>query len=115
MKLAKERNLSNKNIRRIESLQEHLDEVLKEPYLFVPTPDKVPEYIEAIEFYMQELWEFPQDRDFHSHWYRVKWCTCPKLDNDDNIGEVGRYISSSCPYHGSQATTWDDERFGEEE
>lgn len=119
MNLAKEKNLSDKTIRRIESLHDHLDKVLKEPYFFVPTPDKVDEYIQSIEYYLQELWGFPQDPHFHSHWYKVKWCKCPKQDNMERVGSyMGRFNTGECPYHGlevSRAKSWDNKIFGEEE
>ena len=51
--------------------------------------------IEDLEFRMQRLWGFPQDRNRHRYWYE-----CPKLDNYDNLGTEYRLWSFDCPIHG---------------
>jgi hypothetical protein len=53
-----------------------------------------------IEFDLQELWGFPLDINFH-RWYDIPKCSCPKMDNSENIGTKYRIISGACPIHGN--------------
>lgn len=55
--------------------------------------------ITQIEFQLQKLWGFPQDRNHH-RWFDVPKCSCPKWDNDDNIGSEYRIINPNCILHG---------------
>jgi hypothetical protein len=55
--------------------------------------------IEQIEFKLQELWGFTQNRDFH-YWFDVPLCTCPKMDNRERYGTPYRIISGDCKLHG---------------
>jgi len=54
--------------------------------------------LESLEFDMQRVWKFPQDRSFHSWWYRMPHCQCPQMDNADPI-YAHRIISGNCPVH----------------
>ena len=58
--------------------------------------------IEGLEFRLQKLWGFSEDRDYHSWWYKHPLCTCPTLDNMDTTGAIMRYINMSCPLHGKE-------------
>ncbi len=53
-----------------------------------------------IEYRLQDAWGFPRDPNYHSYWFQVHHCTCPKLDNMDFLGSEARYINFSCPVHG---------------
>lgn len=55
--------------------------------------------LQSLEFDMQRVWKFDQDPEFHSWWYRVPHCKCPKMDNADPIF-FNRIISMDCPIHG---------------
>lgn len=57
------------------------------------------EKITQVDFELQRLWGFPQDKNFHD-WYYVPKCTCPKLDNADNKGTEFRITNQDCPVHG---------------
>lgn len=57
--------------------------------------------ITDIEFQLQKLWGFPQDKNFHRFWLRPK-CTCPKMDNDDAYPTGYYNISGDCPLHGGK-------------
>ena len=63
--------------------------------------EKLKEYakkITEIEFELQRLWKFKQDRNYHRFWETPK-CTCPKLDNEENY-PIGYYtVSEDCPLH----------------
>lgn len=115
-RLAEEQGLSDETVAEINIVNDKLAKVLEEPYLYVSTPDKVNNYIQNIEYYLQELWGFPESDLHHRYWYKVKWCECPVMDNDDHFGYGFRLIQGTCPYHGwDNATTWNDERFGDNE
>lgn len=77
------------------SLHKILDTVLKNPEDFL---DPVAA-IEEIEFTLQSVWKFSEDRNYHSHWLRIKGCTCPVLDNKLLMGTPHRIISDACPWH----------------
>jgi hypothetical protein len=55
--------------------------------------------LESLEFDMQRVWKFPQDRSFHSWWFRIPHCQCPKMDNADPIYFGNRIFSGNCPVH----------------
>lgn len=61
--------------------------------------------VERIEFRLQAAWKFDQTKLWHSWWFRVPHCYCPKLDNRENIGCDRRIYVSNCPIHGQH--TWD--------
>lgn len=59
------------------------------------------EYLENLEFLMQDVWGFERDANKHTWWLRPKSCTCPKIDNlDPAYYGNGKIIVSSCPLHG---------------
>ena len=58
--------------------------------------------IELMEFQLQKLWGFPQDKNYHSHWLRNQKCSCPRLDNMDYLG-YGQIKSGACLIHGEEA------------
>ena len=59
------------------------------------------EYLEKLEFAMQDAWGFNKDAKMHTWWLRPKSCTCPKIDNlDPAYYGNGKIIVSSCPLHG---------------
>lgn len=73
-----------------------LKDILENPELY-ETPVQM---IEDIEFEMQELWHFNQDRNYHRYWKYIKDCTCPKMDNEDRMYFGRRIISRDCKWHG---------------
>jgi hypothetical protein len=52
----------------------------------------------AIEFDIQEKWNFTRNYDFHRFWENPH-CTCPYLDNKDKWGTSYYVVSGSCPIH----------------
>lgn len=56
--------------------------------------------IEDLEYSLQGIWKFPRDSRFHLHWLEIKDCSCPKLDNKDQMyyGR-GKLTTSDCPWH----------------
>lgn len=61
--------------------------------------DIISEQITELEFELQRLWGFPQDKEFHKYWLSVGHCECPPLDNLERLG-YGRIINLGCPVHG---------------
>ena len=60
--------------------------------------------IELMEFTLQKLWGFPQNANYHSHWLRNKFCSCPKIDNRDiAYYGGGKLHTSNCKIHGEEA------------
>jgi len=113
MKLAQERGLDEETIEQIGLTQSFLNDVLHDPSTLVADPEDVPGCIEECEYKLQRLWGFEVNKDFHRYKFRVKWCKCPILDNDELLGWTDRrYINMNCPFHGTNpALTWDDKRF----
>lgn len=93
--LAKQRQLPEGSIVAIEVLHQILKQILARPGL---SNDPVKE-IESLEYTLQMLWGFPVDPNFHTYWYKIDGCTCPKLDNEDHFGH-SRIIDNNCKWHG---------------
>ena len=58
--------------------------------------------LENIEYSMQEIFGFPQNRNYHRYWLEIPTCTCPKLDNQEYYGTEYRLIVEDCPIHGNR-------------
>ena len=56
--------------------------------------------LEAVEYNMQRVWKWPQDKNRHTWWCRIPHCKCPDMDNKDFLGTELRYFNSDCPIHG---------------
>lgn len=94
--LIKEKGLSEETVEKIIEIHGLMDDVLEDPEDY----DDPVALVEQYEYWLQELWGFPQDRDYHIHWVRTKGCTCPKADNRLWAGLDMRFLSRSCPWHG---------------
>lgn len=55
--------------------------------------------VECIEYELQGYWHFKQDRDFHTFWFKVPHCKCPKMDNADSMYHGRRITVQGCPIH----------------
>lgn len=77
------------------SVHKMLHSVLANPESFTD-PVKM---IEEMEYTLQGLWNFPEERNWHTHWIRMKGCTCPVLDNAGWVGTPNRWINKDCPWH----------------
>lgn len=112
--LAKARNLSNETITAIQEIHIRLDHLLVRPSMYVESPRKAVEMVENLEYTLQLLWGFPLDKSFHTYWFELRDCTCPKMDNRERFGKGYRIITDNCPYHCTDriAETWEDRRFG---
>ncbi len=58
--------------------------------------------IESLEFKMQEIFGFPVTSNYHRWWFESPKCTCPKMDNTDDLGTGIRHINLDCIIHGTK-------------
>ena len=58
--------------------------------------------IDRIDYEFQELWGFKKNSKYHTWWYRVPKCACPKIDNGDPMFFGRRIISGECIIHGTK-------------
>lgn len=62
--------------------------------------DVISDKVTELEFELQRLWGFPQDKEFHRYWLSVGHCKCGAIDNLERLG-YGRIINLGCPIHGT--------------
>lgn len=55
--------------------------------------------VEGLEFELQGLWGFEQNKNYHSWWFKVPYCRCPKKENADPIYFGRRIVISNCSIH----------------
>ena len=86
----------------LEALYKELNELFKkaEQTMCSCTLKKLAKELTDLEFKLQKAWNFSQDQKFHSYWFLIPHCTCPKLDNQERIGLNQRIISEDCIVHG---------------
>ena len=85
------------------ALYDKLEAVLllsKDELLTKADYDIISDKVTELEFELQRLWGFPQDKEFHKYWLNIGSCSCPKMDNMDRLG-YGRIINLGCPVHGT--------------
>jgi len=104
--LIKLQKLSVSDVQELERLHDQRERMFDTMKKLDPTDSEqkatlilLSELLESLEYNMQRKWKFEQDSKFHSWWYQVPHCSCPKLDNADPI-YPGRIINQSCPIHG---------------
>lgn len=98
--LAKKMGADEKKIQKIHRKRERLFKKAEKENDHKTMSNLVKE-LEQIEFELQRAWGFSEDAKFHTWWYKIPKCTCPKMDNADVTGVDLRYISENCPYHGN--------------
>ena len=62
--------------------------------------ERVTELEFELEFELQRLWGFLQDKEFHRYWLNIGSCSCPKMDSLERLG-FERIINLGCPVHGT--------------
>jgi len=99
--LVNRQKVSDEDVKRIVKLQT----IRKYFYDFIELSDdkeeirRLDRIITQIEFQLQKLWGFPQDRNYH-RWFDVPKCSCPKWDNVDSLGSEFKIINPNCQLHG---------------
>ncbi|QDP60400.1 MAG: hypothetical protein GOVbin1096_28 [Prokaryotic dsDNA virus sp.] len=110
--LAKSRGLTDEDMHGLNSVYKNLHQILARPSMLCDTPKQAVDIVRGLEYTMQLIWKFPLDKSYHSYWFELQGCTCPKMDNRDRMGTFFNIITDACPYHGTdRAETWEDRRF----
>lgn len=63
-------------------------------------PSKILERLTELEYQLQDYWNFPQNKDFHTYQWDLPQCKCPSTDNKERAGMGSWIVSVDCPYHG---------------
>lgn len=109
--LAESRGISVQQMDAMNIVYKYLHALLKRPEMYCVDPKQAVEVLQGLEYTLQAMWGFGYSKEFHSYWFEIKGCTCPKLDNRDAFGGERRYLNLDCPYHGERfAVTWEDRR-----
>jgi hypothetical protein len=98
-----EQKVTDKQISNLEPIYDELELTFKLGDIVDINPiyaHELASTIKDIEFQLQENWNFPLDAKFHTWWNRFKYCTCPKMDNDERFGQ-DKIINTSYPFHGN--------------
>lgn len=95
MALAAQQGLTKDDHAKLHRLYHALDHLLTNPEYY----DDPVKQIEKVEYKLQEVWKFPQDARYHTHWVKIKGCTCPKMDNKNYFGSDICLVSQKCPWH----------------
>ena len=97
--LVERQNISGETQEAIKLVTARLRQILERPFHYSGDPAVVVSIIEGMEYTLQNLWNFPMDRDYHRYWHEVKGCTCPSMDNNDPIYFGQRITRQGCPFH----------------
>lgn len=97
---ARERGVSEEELQTMQKIYELLYEILARPFGKNRTHKQAVQLVEALEFTLQLFWKFDICRGYHSYWYRLDGCECPKRDNSDIAFAGRRVINQNCPFHG---------------
>lgn len=92
-----------RNIRQLQCMAKEINIMLENA-----VDDKAkPEVIKVLsglltqtEYALQTLWEIPVNRKWHSYWLKNERCTCPRLDNYEQMGAGDFIYDMTCPIHG---------------
>lgn len=95
-KLIDSKKLSEEDVLVIKALHKKLDLVANNPEDFY----KPVEVISSLETALQVMWGFPTMKRFHSHWHRIKGCSCAGMDSSELFGTGLFWKNGSCPWHG---------------
>lgn len=78
------------------ALHSRLNEVISNPLAY----DDPVSRIEEIEYELQENWNFNLDKNKHTHWSRIRGCSCDKYRNRELFGTSIRIYARDCLWHG---------------
>lgn len=89
-------NVSNSQLEAIYELHEQLEVLINQSYeknLSDEQYKQLGKSVEAIEFKLQENWNFKKDSSFHTQYKRLNGCNCPSKHK----GFV--WVNNVCKYH----------------
>ena len=105
-RLIEKQELTEQDVEELETLHEYRARMFDKMANLDPTDDEdkdtlklYSQLLESLEYNMQRVWKFSQDKDYHTWWYKVPYCTCPKMDNGDPLYFGARIIRHDCPIH----------------
>lgn len=105
--LIEKQGLNQKDVEVIESLHDSMDTIVNILNSLEWNKENREEIfqltrsIEILEFTLQKIWKFPQDKAFHTHWLRNRHCNCARMDNRDPFYYGGGQIHrGDCKVHG---------------
>ena len=105
--LIAKQNVSDKNLDLIKHSHIYRWQLIKDMEAAIDDPAELQllaKKIEEVDFYLQGLWGFEKNADFHK-WWELPGCNCGIMDAKDTYGTSYRYYSSECPIHAWKQTT----------
>jgi len=99
--------LKNKSDEEIERLKNTYIDMFKIFEKIENTSNRIEIYylnkqLEPLEFKMQKIFGFKEDSNYHRRWFKCPKCSCPKMDNQDDLGTGIRHINEGCIIHGTK-------------
>jgi len=109
-RLIAEQKLTKKDVSAIEELHEAREDMFEIMEELDPYEERellqLKMYVvllESLEFNMQRVWKFPQDKHRHTWWNRAPHCICKQTDDSFKmVGFKGRVLNHKCPLHGEE-------------
>jgi len=103
-KLIKKQGLSEEDELELVRLHQTKDQLFDFMEKLDPVEDRLQlqlygQLLESLEYNMQRVWKFDQNVAYHSWWYQVPHCKCPKMDNADPMYPY-KIFTVNCPVHG---------------
>ena len=98
-KLIAKQNLSQQQVDSLENLHREMIKLKKMKLKDIKNIEDYVFNVESLEYKMQHEWGFPQNSDYHVHWFQCDECKCGYMDNMDMVGTKYRTISGDCPLH----------------
>lgn len=92
-----------RNIRQLRCIADEINIMLENAVDDKAKPEVIKmlsELLTQTEFALQTLWEVPVDKKWHSYWLKNERCTCPRLDNYEEMGSSAFIYDMTCPIHG---------------
>jgi hypothetical protein len=104
--LIKDAGLSDAEVDRIMELYSKWDQ-LRSVMKVTPFSEKeillkLAKEVEEIDFALQDAWKMSRDKRYHTLWFQVPHCICPKEENWNAAGTERQHKNPNCPLHGQE-------------
>lgn len=100
-RLATQQKITQEQRDNLNKLYEEMDNLFREEKLEEKIEETGKYYcdkLKALEFKLQENWNFSQDELCHTWWNKFSNCICPTMDNNERFGRP-KIITCDCPIH----------------
>jgi len=97
--LIKEQKISDKELEEIKILHIQRLKIEESFILGLLNAEDYQEAWELNQFYLQDAWKFPRNKNFHSFW-SMKGCSCSSSKNRMNYPNGNYSYSPTCKVHG---------------